>query len=155
LSRTGRRWRLERDGRAVPLRQSVGVLHLAVLLANPGTEIAALDLVAGLAAIEAPRAGRPMSRQPVLDGTAVRQFRQRLAEVPGDSPERAWLEAELTATTGLAGRPRNFGDDTERARLAVSRAIRRTITTVAQSDPALGAHLEATVHTGGRCWYRP
>jgi tetratricopeptide (TPR) repeat protein len=154
LSRTGRRWRLERGGRAVSLRQSVGVLHLAVLLANPDTEIAALDLVAGLAAIEAP-AGRSTSRQPVLDRTAVRQFRQRLAEAADDSPERTWLAAELAANTRSAGPSRTFSDDTERARLAVGRAIRRTIALVTQADEALGAHLDATVHTGGRCWYRP
>lgn len=155
LSRVGRRWRLELGGRVAYLKQSVGVLHLAVLIANPGTEISALDLVAGLASVDPRDGGRRRLQQSVLDRTAVQQYRQRLTEIAADSSERAWLEAELAANARLAAHPRLFSDNTERARLAVSRAIRRTITAIGEADDVIGAYLEATVHTGGRCWYRP
>jgi hypothetical protein len=95
------------------------------------------------------------TEQPVLDRTAVQQYRQRLAELPEADPEREWLLAELAASTGLGGRPRRFANDAERARVAVGRAIRRTIAAIGQADQVIGAHLRGCVHTGARCWYRP
>jgi hypothetical protein len=41
-TRQGRKWRVKLGGRVVCVQHSVGMLHLAVLLANPGAEIAAL-----------------------------------------------------------------------------------------------------------------
>src|SRR5438552_9522283 len=67
----GRQWRVAVDGRTAVVEDSVGMRYLAVLLASPGTEIAAVDLAgAGSAAL---------SMQPVLDRTAVARYRQRLA----------------------------------------------------------------------------
>src|SRR5262249_50443290 len=142
LRRHGTRWRIDLGQRDVVVDHSVGMLHLAVLTANPGAEIAATDLAAGVDALSQtrPAAGGP---QPVLDRAAVAQYRQRLAvlrdqiddlEADGDRngaarahAERDWLLAELGANAGLGGRSRNFADGQERARLAVGRAIRRAI----------------------------
>jgi hypothetical protein len=129
--------------------------HLAVLIANPGTEVPAVELVAGLDAVAPQPPRRSMSRQSVLDATAVRRYRQRLAELDGDGIEREWLLAELALNTGPGGRYRTFADDAERARLAAGRAIRRAMGNVERADPPIGVHLRATVHTGIRCWYRP
>ncbi|MBO0868546.1 MAG: hypothetical protein J2P15_08270, partial [Micromonosporaceae bacterium] len=46
--RQGRGWRLVLRGRAVLVPHSVGMLHLAVLLANPGREVPAAELVSGV-----------------------------------------------------------------------------------------------------------
>src|SRR5437899_744083 len=49
--RKGRRWQVELGPRTALVQAGVGMLHLAVLIANPGTEIPASDLVAGVAAL--------------------------------------------------------------------------------------------------------
>jgi hypothetical protein len=144
------------------------MLHLAVLLANPDVEIAAIDLVAGL---DPQTQAARTTAQPVLDRTAVQRYRQRLVELGEEidhlesqgntekaAParvERDWVLAELGASTGAFGRTRTFTDDQERARLAVGKAIRRALGQIERADSAVGSHLRASVHTGLRCWYRP
>ncbi len=167
-ARRGRRWRIEVGTRAVLVDHSVGMLHLAVLTANPGVEIAAIELAAGVDALGRASASSGMPPQRVLDRTAVQQYRQRLsqlgAEIDDPEPggggrparaERDWLLAELAAGTGLSGRPRAFSDSKERARLAVGKAIRRALTQVERADAIVGAHLRAGIHTGNHCCYRP
>ena len=140
------------------------MLHLAVLLANPGTEIAAAELAAGADAL----AGRAdVSTQPVLDRTAVREYQARLASLretieatPGAASAAArreydWLTSDLAASTGLGGRVRPFTDNDERARLAVGKAIRRAINRIEAVDPPIGRHLRDAVRTGRSCSYRP
>jgi hypothetical protein len=164
--RTGDSWRIEWGERVALVANSVGMRHLAVLLANPGTDVPAVDLVSGA---DTPPAR--MSGQPVLDETAVAGYRRRLGELNADIAEwearddedaaercrveRDWVLTELTGATGLAGRTRRFPDEAERARISVGKAIRRVLAKVAQADPALGEHLRDTVRTGMFCSYRP
>ena len=49
--RAGRKWRLTLGHRSVLVEDSIGLVHLAVLIANPRQEIQAADLVAGLAGL--------------------------------------------------------------------------------------------------------
>ena len=49
--RVGRKWRVTLHGRSVLVEDSIGMVHLAVLIANPRQEIQAADLVAGLAGL--------------------------------------------------------------------------------------------------------
>ncbi|BFU44415.1 hypothetical protein [Krasilnikovia sp. MM14-A1004] len=156
--RDGRYWRIQSGARTAAVAHSVGMRHLAALLANPGQEIPAVDLAAGWV-----RPAPAESRQPVLDVRALRAYRERLAELeevagdqtPRDRAERDWLRSQLAAGTGLGGRPRPFAGDDERARIAVGKAIRRAIDRVAQVDPAIADQLRSTVYTGVRCSYRP
>ncbi|MFC4590971.1 hypothetical protein [Sphaerisporangium corydalis] len=168
FARRGRQWRVELDGRTALVDHSVGMRHLATLLANPGREIPAADLVAGLGL---PGDEKARSAQPVLDDEARRKYKQRLAELreeidelerSGGSEraealraERDWLIAELAAATGMGGRPRRFADSDERARIAVGKAIRRALDRITEADPVIGEELRATVQTGLRCCYRP
>jgi hypothetical protein len=69
--------------------------------------------------------------------------------------ERAALVAELKHAAGLAGRPRTFPDEVERARVNVTRTIRQALDRILAADPKAGRHLLGTVHTGIRCSYRP
>jgi hypothetical protein len=142
-----------------------------VLLANPDTEIPAIELVAGVAALGRVGDGDGGAAQPVLDRAAVTSYRDRVAELTAEiyrhetnghhdraarpRAERDWLLSELATTAGVGGRVRTFADSGERARLAAGRAIRRAITKITQLDPVIGAHLHRTVHTGMRCSYRP
>ncbi len=169
-SRVGRGWRLALGDRSVLVENSIGMLHLTVLIANPRQEIRAADLVAGLAAL-ADAAGDSEAAQPLLDHEAVAEYRYRLkrldAEIdqlePGDDTgraararaERDWLVAQLATAAGFGGRTRSFPDQGERARVAVGKAIRRAIVRITQADSAIGEHLRQTVHTGVRCSYWP
>ncbi len=168
-TRQGRRWRIDWGERSVILEHRVGLLHLAVLLASPRQEIDAIDLVAGVTALDG--LAETGSAQPVLDQVALRQYRLRLTQLDSetdaaesrrdqehaerDRAERDWLTSEIASATGLAGRTRSFADSHERARLAAGKAIRRTIQHVADADAMIGDHLRHAVRTGARCSYWP
>jgi len=165
--RAGRKWSVAWHQRSVLIEDSIGMAHLAVLIANPRQEIQAADLVTGLAAL-----GDAGAAHPVLDHEAIVEYRNRVklldAEIDrldaADDPpgraararaERDWLVAELTRAAGFAGRTRSFPDQGERARVAVGKAIRRALVRIAEADPVIGEHLRQTVHTGVRCSYWP
>jgi hypothetical protein len=167
-SRAGRKWRISVRDRSVLMPDSIGMLHLAVLIANPRQDIPATDLVAGLSALAGTEPG---AGQPVLDRQAIAEYRTRLARLDAEiaelesdgatgpasraRAERGWLAAQLTSAAGLSGRTRSFPDDAERARVAVGKAIRRALTRIAEADPVIGQHLRQTVRTGTRCSYWP
>src|SRR5580704_312695 len=168
--RAGRKWRLAWRDRSVLMEDSIGMTHLAVLLANPRQEILAAELAAGLSALGAAGEGGPA--YPVLDQAAITEYRNRLKRLdaeldqrepgderePGDTEARAerdWLVAQLAGAAGFGGRVRSFPDQGERARVAVGKAIRRALARVTEADPILGDHLQQTVHTGVRCSYWP
>lgn len=166
--RAGRGWRLGLGGRGAVVEDSIGMLHLAVLIANPRQEIAAADLVAGVASVTVDAmAGSP--GQQVLDAEAIASYRGRLRRLdaeldtltPGSDAdhaaraEREWLVTQMAGAAGLGGRPRAFPDDRERARVAVGKAIRRALTRITAVDAAIGEHLRQTVRTGVRCSYWP
>ncbi|MHA6759560.1 hypothetical protein [Streptacidiphilus sp. PAMC 29251] len=156
VGRFGRRWQLARGGCTVVVEDSVGMFHLSVLIANPGREIPAVDLVTGLSALGGGRNNTFASTQPMLDHAAIREYRQRLKvlqaeiaesesgfELDDKSADRArverdWILSQLTGTVGIGGRVRQFSDGRERSRISVSKAIRRTIDRIAEVDPALG-----------------
>lgn len=168
--RMGRQWQVTLGERSALVEHSVGMRHLATLLANPGREISAVDLAAGPAQPGVAAAGSA-GAQPVLDEAAKRQYRQRLARLAAEidefesdndlehaaraRDERDWLLSELAAATGVAGRSRQFPNNDERARIAVGKAIRRALRRVTQGDPVIGKELETTIGTGRLCIYQP
>jgi hypothetical protein len=170
-ARQGHSWRIDVGDRSVLVRHSIGMFHLAVLIANPGQEIRAVDLVAGLAVLSNVTDSSAASAQPILDHEAIRDYRRRLKDLheqigeleSGHQPDRAarareerdWLLTELARATQIGGRARPFPDGEERARIAVGKAIRRALIRITEADAPIGEHLRQTVHTGVRCWYRP
>jgi hypothetical protein len=163
----GRGWRVTLGSRSVMVEHGIGLLHLAVLIANPRREIPAIELVAGVEAIT----GDGGSAQPVLDTDAIRQYRRRLSQLRTEidelearsdtrraaeaRAERDWLIAALSGASGIGGRTRRFTDDPERARIAVGKAIRRAITRIAEADTVIGENLRGRIRTGIRCSYWP
>jgi hypothetical protein len=169
--RAGRKWRLTLRNRSVLVEDSIGMVHLAVLIANPRHEIQAADLVAGLGGLSGTGAG-VATAQRVLDPEAIAEYRNRLRQLdtelnetgtgelePGRisqaRAERDWLVAQLSSAAGFGGRTRAFPDQPERARVAVGKAIRRALARIADADAVIGEHLRQTVHTGVRCSYWP
>ncbi|MFE2139956.1 tetratricopeptide repeat protein [Streptomyces sp. NPDC059466] len=170
-TRLGRKWRIGFGGRSVLVDHSVGMLHLVVLIANPRQEIRAVDLVAGMTALDGAVEPAGVSGQRTLDRVAMREYRGRLARLrleldefkAADDIERAataqaehdWLVRQLAGATGLGGRARRFPEGEERSRVSVSKAIRRALDRIAVADPVIGDHLRHAVHTGVRCSYWP
>jgi hypothetical protein len=173
--RQGRSWRVTLGRRSAVVEHSIGMLHLAVLIANPGQEIPAVDLVAGVAAITGGITDGARSdggsEQPVLDRAAIREYRNRLSRLPAEieelearndtaraaaaRAERDWLIAALSGASAIGDRVRRFTDEPERARIAVGKAIRRAITRIAGEDAVIGEKLRGTIRTGIRCSYWP
>jgi hypothetical protein len=158
---------------------SLGLRYLDLLIRQPGRDLAALDLVrltaaAGPAAAAAEDGLHDASgtgADEVLDQQARAAYRQRLTGLDEELAEaEAWhdterasrlraekdfLVRELAAATGLGGRPRRLGAESERARLNVTRAIRSAIAKIRDRAPAAAAHLDRSVQTGTRCSYSP
>ena len=148
------------DARArVP--DSLGLHYLDLLVRHPGRDLAALDLVrlaaaTGPAAASAPDDGlhdaSEAPAEPILDQQARTAYRQRLTDLDEElaeaeqwhdterasrlRAEKDFLVRELAAATGLGGRPRQLGSDSERARLNVTRAIRSAIARIRDRAPA-------------------
>lgn len=165
--REGDYWSVAFDGRTARVRDSKGLQYIARLVGNPGREIHALDLAAdgGQFAGDAGDAG------PLLDARAKGAYRRRLAEIEEDLQEartlgdeariaqgeieREFLLEELARAVGLGGRDRRAGAASERARSAVTRAIRQAMNRLGKHHRSLAAHLARTVRTGVRCAYVP
>ena len=163
----------------VHMRDLQGFRYVERLLAEPGREFHALDLVA----VEhgTLRAGRTLEPAdvpstggggfPAIDDAARDAYRRRLADVDDDIEEatrlndigrielaerdRQYLLAELARAVGLGGRQRVIGSDAERARTSVTRSIRYALKRLAEHHAPVAAHLEQAVHTGTYCTYTP
>jgi hypothetical protein len=163
LTREGDTWRFEFDGTSVVMKASKGMTDLARLLASPGQEISAMDLMGST------KAGGLIDE--TLDGRARRELSERIRELQADVEEaeqfndllradRAAAEMdrlvdELSAAVGLGGRARTTGSDQERARSAVTQRVRSTIGRIALHAPPLARRLSNSVETGTFCVYRP
>jgi tetratricopeptide (TPR) repeat protein len=179
--RTGDHRTVRFAGREVVVRDLIGHRYLEHLLADPGRERHVIDLVAlehGTAGPDTDRTAYaetsdmgPQSGLPLLDDQAREAYRRRLAEIDEDiddatrfhdlarlelaQRDRDYLIAELSRSVGLGGRPREFGDQGERARTSVTRSIRYSLARLAEHHPDLASHLERRVTTGVYCRYAP
>jgi tetratricopeptide (TPR) repeat protein len=178
--REGDYWSVIFDGRTVHVRDLKGMRYLARLLADPGREYHALDLVASEKASDARSDSSHAARVPrsafgdageILDTRAKNAYRRRLAEIDDDleqaratgdtaraaqaDAEHDFLVRELSSAVGLGGRDRRAASASERARVAVTRAVRQAITRINEHHPELGEHLDRTIRTGTYCAYFP
>ncbi len=176
FEREGDYWTLAYAGEVVRVRDLRGLGYLAALLVRPHDSIPALDLIAEVgpqeigAGREAPAALSGDAGE-LLDGEARRAYVARLRELSAEleqarddgdlgraerlAAESELLQQELSRAFGLAGRARVAGSAAERARVSVTRAIRKAIDQVERVHPALGKHLRQSVRTGRLCSYEP
>ncbi len=159
----GDTWELTFDGHEVHLPDAKGLHDIAVLLGSPGQHVHVFTLLG----MPAP----PAAADPILDARAKAHYAARLAELDTEIDdadaaadpvrseralaERAALLHELSASTGLGGRRRRLGDETERARKTVGARIRDVLVRIERIHPALGRHLHDTISTGTTCTYAP
>jgi tetratricopeptide (TPR) repeat protein len=178
--REGDYWTVIFEGHTVRVRDLKGMRYLARLLADPGREYHVLDLVAaetgsGAQVASSHAAGLPRSALgdagESLDAQAKDAYRRRLAEIDDDleqaraigdaeraaqaDAEREFLVQELARAFGLGDRDRRAASASERARAAVTRAVRQAMTRITEHHPQLGQHLSRTIRTGTYCAYVP
>jgi hypothetical protein len=148
---------------AIPARR--GLEHLHALLTHPGTDLPALHLAGGAETVDQAGLGS------VIDDRALAAYRRRLAEIDteldeadaqSDAPRSTALAAErdallqqVSAATGLGGRPRHTGSSAERARVTVRKAIATALDAIHAVDPVVARHLTTQVRTGLTCRYEP
>jgi tetratricopeptide (TPR) repeat protein len=178
--REGDYWSVSFEGHTIHIRDLKGMRYLARLLADPGREHHVLDLVAAETGSDAQAASSQAAGLPrsalgdageSLDAQAKDAYRRRLAEIDDDleqaraigdaeraaqaDAERDFLVQELARAFGLGGRDRRAASASERARAAVTRAVRHAMTRIAEHHPQLGQHLSRTIRTGTYCAYVP
>jgi tetratricopeptide (TPR) repeat protein len=163
--RDGDVWIVGYEGRSVQLRHTKGMADIARLLAQPGREIQALDLMSDgaptltSAGIEA------------LDEQARAAYKRRLVELESElesadaeadiarsellGAEREAVLAELSGAYGIGGRTRRAGGSADRARSAVTQRIKDALGRIARAHPEAGRHLQRSLRTGTFCVYEP
>jgi hypothetical protein len=173
-------WTVDFERRTVRIRDLKGIHYLTRLLGDPSREFHVLDLVT----TENPRppdsgsrAGRDAVTSSfddageILDDHARTAYRRRLDEIEHDiddgraagdlgrvqqaEAERDFLVRELSNAFGIGGRSRKAGATSERARVAVTRALRTAIRSIADHHESLGRHLDHAIRTGTYCSYQP
>ena len=160
--REGAVWHIAYRGKTIRMPDAKGLHDIAALLARPREPVPATQL-AGLVA--------PAGAAPVLDDQARAAYKARLTELDQDiddatadsdleraaraTAERDALISELTRALGMGGRSRRLGDDSERARKAVTARIHHAIDYLEHYHPDLAAHLRAAIRTGTACTYQP
>ena len=166
--REGKTWRVGFGGVVTSVGHTNGMEHIAELLRHPHREIHSVklrDLVAG----ETPRARG--SAGAILDEQALREFRERLAEIGeevdeaaarGDvvgqealEEEREQILTQLRHAMGLGGRPREAADEFKNAQQAVSKALHRALKIIEKEHAELGAHLRLALQIGKTLAYTP
>jgi hypothetical protein len=159
----------------VRLQDTKGLRYLAELLARPGVEQHALDLVdrvEGVAPAGGVRRRSLGDAGELLDGQARDAYRHRIEELRSQiddalSEERIdhaevlrveldQLVGQLAAAFGLGGRDRRAASAAERARLNVTRALRGAINKMVDAVPHRAAEvLDRRIRTGIYCAYEP
>ncbi|MGC2304395.1 ATP-binding protein [Candidatus Binatus sp.] len=184
--REGDYWTVAYQGKTWRLKDAKGLHYIAYLIAHPGEEIRALDLVTrigggGEETVEKASA-EDLARSDtatgdlghageILDAQAKAAYQRRLSELEEEieearefkdeeriakaEDEREALGGELRGAIGLAGRDRRSASATERGRIAVTKAIRLSLTKIAENDASLGKLLSTTIKTGTVCAYLP
>lgn len=167
FERQGDVWTLAYAGRVVRVKDAKGLGDLAALLAVPGREIHAFDLVSSEDGSGAASAAG-LGSDPVLDRRAMQEYAERLlvleremvgcrdaARLERARRESDAIEQELARARGLGGRARRLDDPAERARKRVTARIRYAIDSLAVHHPELCDHLRDSVRTGSFCCYSP
>jgi len=166
----GEYWTIVHAGTRLHLKDSKGLRYIAYLLKHPGQILRALDVVAGvphgalLCAFE-------RSPGPVADRQALSDYRRHLRDLRQEiedakehhdlgrvdklSTEAEWLERALEEACGLNGRLREVPSMSERARQALTKAVRTALRRIERGNATLASHLARHIRTGYSCGYNP
>lgn len=175
LEHGGAWWTAGCGDTTVRLRHTKGLSYLAHLVAHPGSERHALDLVDLVEGVPPGDTGIDRRRLgdagPLLDAQSRATYRRRVSELRDEvedalayqddaraaeaQTELDRLVAELARAFGLHGQDRPASSAAEKARLNVTRALRAALARLAEGLPGPGAVLDRRVRTGLFCSYEP
>jgi hypothetical protein len=173
LARDGKWWTVACGGARARMQDSKGLCYVADLIAHPGCERHALDLVDRVEGIDPGGLDRRAlgDAGALLDNKARTAYRHRIEALRSeadDAIEAGMLEraeaiqdeldqlvGQLAAAFGLGGRERRAASASEKARLNVTRAVRAAIAKLTEAIPEAGADLDRRVRTGLYCCYEP
>ena len=167
---SSRLWVIRQGHRAAVVPDSTGMRYLAVLAERPGAEVSALELVrATVGATRAPshQASRlscstsgPSASTVSVSPSSRTSFTSSKRTMTSSEPR--WYAPSATGSSrrsppppGSAGQSARLSSDGERARIAVTKAIRRAVNRVRAADPWLGELLATRLRTGSRCCLDP
>lgn len=164
-------WRLAQHGaEVVELPDLKGFRALQELLVHPNQSRHALVLAA---IIEGHGSPLPVTgdQLELADEQAMAHYRSRLAELDhdldaadrsGDTARSERLHEEFDALTdelrrvrGFAGHSTTAPNDADRARVNVTKHVKRAIERIAEADSSLGEMLRESITTGMHCSYVP
>ena len=171
LTHDGKWWEARCADTCVRLPDTKGLQYLAELLATPGAERHALDLVdrvEGVGEVDRRTLG---DAGDISDSAARTAYRRRIeglradiddALAVGDADGAERLQAEvdeligqLAHAFGLGGRSRKASSVAEKARLNVTRALRSATSRIVEALPDAGGALDRGIRTGFYCAYEP
>jgi tetratricopeptide (TPR) repeat protein len=175
LRREDRCWILSCGDTRARLSETKGLRYLAELLASPGVERHALDLVDRVEGVASGQSGLDRRHLgdagELVDARARTAYRHRIealrAEIDdaletGAEGNAEVLQAELDQLVGqlaqafgLGGRSRRASSASERARLNVTRALRAATAKLSEAVPDAGTVLDRRLRTGLYCAYEP
>jgi hypothetical protein len=151
-------------------REEIRALDLVARLAAAGEQ--ALDTVSAedLARTDVLTADLGHAGE-MLDAQAKADYRRRLIELEDEleearelgneervgkaEEEKEALTREIRRAVGLAGRDRRAASSGQRARVAVTKAIRLALVRISEQNRDLGRLLSTTIKTGAICSYVP
>ncbi len=175
----GEYWKTAYEGGSTNVRERGGMRFIALLLARPGEDIAAIEMFATFSAgagISPAQDGLSAASDlgdagEEFDARALSEYRRRLAEIESEidaaetshdsgavaraHAEREMLSQEIASGTGLYGGLRRAASHRERARVNVTRQIKSAIDAIRKVNPPLGRHLANSISTGSTCRYAP
>lgn len=146
------RWTLRHRAGSAEIPDGAGIRHLVELLQRPGQALDVLVLEgtpAGLVDDDASESS--------LDHQARRSYQRRItalaphADDPAAAEELTFLRRELAAGRYAP----STSAERERARVRVTKRIRRTVDRITEGSAGLGSHLSGAVRTGRSCSYDP
>jgi hypothetical protein len=163
-------WAVGSGDEVVRLRDARGLRYLHRLLTNPRRAFPAIELV-GAEAGQTSSCHQTVPPGTILDERSRSEYGARLAQLRAELEEASthndlgrigplkaeidWLATTLALATGLGGRLRQASSPAERARTAVTKAIRGAVRRIVAESPAVGNHLSRSVRTGILCVYEP
>jgi len=181
FEKTGDVWSLQFEGTSVLVVHRIGMAYIEHLLRSPNHPLSCMKLQAAVGGNpdgrtvldkqdEAELPAASFVGNEILDEPARKQYRERLASIEDElqqaernndmgqrerlTEEKQWLIEELKSKIGLAGRPRRFATDAEKARKAVSGAIVASLKMIGKQHPELAKHLDDRIDRGAHCCYR-
>ena len=180
----GEYWTLSYQGDVFRLRDTKGLQYIAYLLRHPGQQVLSIELAALSAggdslskgsSADATASGHLTSdlgnAGEMLDLKALANYRHRREELREDlddairandpgAEQRAraeWeaLSEQLSAGPGQHGQLRTVASHRERARVTVTKRIKKALESIRAADASMARHLATSIQTGHSCCYAP